>query len=200
MLIVMSLLVVFCLQQFMAPTNAVEQSKEFATRVLPLSGFPTLNYAMENADLVGLYFAASWCPMSKEPTDLLGQVFPSYTLLHRSPTPASRQQFAIVFVTSDDVEEDMLSYAKPGWINVPFDSEERVALKKHFATCAKRELQDLGIDRKHEIPSLFIFDGQTHGLLTSHGVEDLYKHKSMKAFDYWKDLQQRVRKLQKTFS
>jgi hypothetical protein len=81
---------------------------------LPLSQFPTLNKAFAQAELVGLYFAASWCPMSTGPTNpLLGDIFGD--LLVSDPS-----KFALVYVSSDKDQESMEQYMKPNWIAVPF--------------------------------------------------------------------------------
>ena len=191
-LIVMALLVVFCIQQFTNPPPTTPSSYERELKPLPLSQFPTLNKAFAQADMVGLYFAASWCSMSTGPTKLLGDIFGD--LLESQPS-----KFAIVYVSSDKNQESMEAYMKPNWIGVPYDSEERTALKKHFSVCAQIEMGDLGIDRKYEIPSLFIFDAQSHGLISTHGVQDLQEHGSLEVFELWKGTQNVVRGLSEKY-
>jgi hypothetical protein len=190
-LIVMALLVVFCIQQFTSPPTSPSLT-ERGLKPLPLSQFPTLNKAFAQAELVGLYFAASWCPMSTGPTNLLGDIFGD--LLVSDPS-----KFALVYVSSDKDQESMEQYMKPNWIAVPFDSTERTALKKHFSVCAQKEMAELEIDRKYEIPSLFLFDGESHGLLSTHGVKDLAEHPSLEVYELWKGTQRVVRGLSEKY-
>ena len=108
-------------------------------------------------------------------------------------------QFALVYVSSDEDAKSMASYMKPGWLGVPFDSDERTALKKHFSVCAQRELQSLEMDRKYEIPSLFLFDSASRGLITTHGVKDLESNPSMEVYELWKGTQKIVRGLSEKY-
>lgn len=193
-LIVMSLLIVFCIQQFTNTSGLTSPSpfSERGLKPLPLSQFPTLNTAFAQSDLVGLYFAASWCPMSTGPTNLLGEIFGEF--MANDPS-----KFALVYVSSDTDAQSMASYMKPGWLGVPFDSAERTGLKKHFSVCAQRELQELEMERKYEIPSLFLFDGATRGLISTHGVQDLKNYQSMEVYDVWKGMQGVVRGLSEKY-
>ena len=42
---------------------------------LPLAEYPSIQYALDHSDIVLLYFAASWCPMSAPITKLLDEKF-----------------------------------------------------------------------------------------------------------------------------
>ena len=161
-----------------------EQAEQ--VRAMPLSQFPTVSDALKHANLVGLYFAASWCPMSTPITNLLGESF-APDLLYTGQE-SENQQLAIVHVSSDVTESDMQDYLKPGWIAVPFGSAEQDSLKRHFSVCAKRELEELGMDRKYEIPTLIILDGETHGVITTNGAHDL-EEEGKQALDHWVELQ-----------
>jgi hypothetical protein len=160
---------------------------------LPLSTFPSLRYALRNSDLVILYFAASWCRMSTPVTELLDETFQNVLLV---PPDEERPQgdllhrhgLSLVYVSSDEDEEDMLNYLKPNWMHVPFHSEEREALKRRFAVCARRELAELGMERKHEIPTAVILSGRTHNVLTFHGVKDVQEY-GIEAVQHWADLE-----------
>jgi len=158
---------------------------------LPLQEFESLQYALRNSQLVGLYFAASWCPHSTPVTALLDEHFRDIIL----PPPEGenpknlpqRHGFSIVYVSSDRDAKEMKGYIQPNWMAVPFESEDRTALKGHFKTCAKRELNELGFERKHEIPTLIILSGATHEVLTFHGVKDVKEYGSQ-AIDHWMEL------------
>jgi hypothetical protein len=193
----MSFLIVFCIQQFTDDTPAlVRQQRQ--ERSLALSQFPTVAWALDHADLVGLYFAASWCPMSTPVTEKLGECFPASDLLP-PPTldrnPSKTFAFAIVHISSDTTQEALDAYAKPNWISIPIAEEERTALKKHFAVCAKREIEGLDMERKFEIPSLFILDGPTHGVITTGGALDLI-NRGDAVLDYWREMQAKIRSME----
>lgn len=172
------------------------------SRPLPLSEFETVNNALDNANIVALYFAASWCPMSKPVTNLLEEYFSSVpNLLYTSTSGKAfqKKELAIVHVSSDTSQSAMNNYLKPGWIAVPFDSEERTELKKHFSVCAKRELETLEMERKFEIPALIILDGESHGIITTNGVHNL-ENEGANALDHWIGLQSILRGLQSKYS
>lgn len=168
---------------------------------LPLAEFETVNYALQHANLVGIYFAASWCPMSTPATKLLKDHFASVpNLLFTGEAMPQKHSLSIVHVSSDNAEADMIKYVKDAnWITVPFDSQERTELKKHFQVCAKPEVTQLGIERKFEIPSLLIIDGKTHGLISTNGVKDL-EERGPNALDHWMELQQLIRGLESKYS
>ena len=116
--------------------------------------------------IIGLYFAASWCPMSTPTTQLLDDTFRSYLLHQPTPQPKSVDEavaaatvkesslpppsttFKIVYVSSDETIESFQSYLRPGWDSIPYhiDNElipERDRIKRFFHTCAKREIQQV---------------------------------------------------------
>ena len=176
------------------------QNDDNLARPLALSEFETVHRALEHSNLVAIYFAASWCPMSTPITNLLEEYFSSVpNLLYTSGSPLQKKELAIVHVSSDTSQSAMEAYLKPGWIAVPFDSKEKTALKQHFFVCAKRELQQLGIERKLEIPALIILDGESHSVITTNGVQDL-ENEGAKALDHWIELQSIIRGLQSKYS
>jgi hypothetical protein len=199
------ILVVTALFLYVARTllSSSSSSDEIVTlqeeQVLPLAQFDTLSNALENANLVGLYFAASWCPMSTPITNKLEQTFSSVpNLLYTSGKPVEKHEFAIVHVSSDTSQSTMENYLKPGWIGVPVDSPETLALKRHFLTCAMREIKAVGIERKFEIPTLIILDGESHGVVTTNGVHDL-KEEGSGALNRWVQMQTVIRGLESKY-
>ena len=159
---------------------------------LPLSQFTDLSFALGNSDLVALYFAASWCPMSTPVSQALDEAFGRNDALLADG--GGRKTLSIVYVSSDKTLEQYNGYLhNRNWIAIPFESTQRNQLKRHFATCAHRELEELGIDRKHEIPTIIVIDSQTQGIITTNGADDV---ESMGAgsLDHWKDMQEWIRK------
>ena len=173
-------------------------------RDLPLQDFPSLQYALRNSEITLLYFAASWCPMSTPVTEQIDKLFRD--LLLEPPDEDSphsnllqRHGVSLVYVSSDRNKQEMEEYLKPNWMHVPFDGEEREALKRRFATCARRELYLLGMERKHEIPTIIVLSGPTHNVLTFHGVKDIEEY-GVNAIDHWIELERLSEALDTKFS
>jgi len=153
----------------------------------PLDAFPTLATQLQTNELVALYFAASWCPMSTPVTQLLDDLFRDQLLL-------ADGSFAILYVSSDKDPASFHDYVQPGWRAVPYDSgdDERAALKRHFRTCAKREMADLGIEqRDHDIPALMVLAGvgshDPQVVLVKDALPDI-RERGAAALDHWKEL------------
>lgn len=157
--------------------------------------FPSLTQSLQSFELVALYFAAAWCPMSTPVTKLLDTTF-------RDILVSNTTTFTILFVSSDTSQADLQSYPRPGWQVVQSDSE-RKALKRQFRTCAKREMSDLGIPlRNAEIPHLILLtrlpgsepQGQHsfHVLKGAFGMADVQKYGGTGAIGYWQSLRQRM--------
>ena len=159
----------------------------------PFDAFPTLAAQLQTTELVALYVAASWCPMSTPVTQLLDDLF-------RDQLLQDDGSFAILYVSSDKDPASFQEYMKPGWRAVPYDSSERAALKRYFATCAKREMAELGItERDHDIPALMILAGggsssQSHQVLVKDALPDL-RERGAAALDHWKELLRRQQRL-----
>lgn len=185
-------------------TEEQERKLVAKERDLPLQDFPSLQYALRNSDIALLYFAAAWCPMSTPVTNKLDEIFRDVLLEPPSEDSSprnllQRQGVSLVYVSSDRSSQEMQDYLKPSWMYVPFDSEEREALKRRFATCARRELDELGMERKHEIPTLIVLSGPTHNVLTFHGVKDVEEY-GLNAIDHWLELERLSAALETKYS
>ena len=111
----------------------------FHNHPVPVDKFPFLKSVLEGADLVGLYFAASWCPMSTPVTSMLsGDMMPeaigaATNALKTVGAKSGKSLIDIVYVSSDETAEQMDAYIDSEWTNwksVPFDSDERTELKR----------------------------------------------------------------------
>jgi len=146
------------------------------------SSFPMLAAQLATNDIVALYFAASWCPMSTPVTALLDELLRA----HLFDDAAS---VAVVYVSSDQDEASFQTYLRDGWQSIPYGSKEQTRLKHEFQTCAKREMEPLGIlQRKGELPSLYILSGKNHQVLVEDGIRDI-KEMGAGALPHWKELQ-----------
>jgi hypothetical protein len=166
---------------------------------LPLAEYKSLQYALKHSKLVGLYFAAAWCPVSTPVTERIENILGTELL----PPPSVRDyhlaneksSMSLVYVSSDRSEKAFNDYQGKNWMAVPFQSAERDDLKRHFSVCSKPEVDSLGINRKFEIPTLLIIDAETHTLITASGADDLQEYKE-NALDHWMDLQSLMRAME----
>ena len=173
-----------------APGRTLEQQEIRVARPKPLAEFSHIQYALDNSEIVALYFAAAWCPMSTPITELLDQKLGDILLPPPSDTadpPIQRQGISLVYVSSDNSDDQMKSYMRKNWMAVPYESEERNNLKRRFRTCAKRELEPLKMERDYEIPTIIIISGESRQVLTYSGVADLKEH-GAQAVDHWMEL------------
>ena len=142
-----------------------------------LTKFPSLQPAATKP-LLGLYFAASWCPDCSGTTPLVGEL-----------AAANTDSLAVVYVASDHTPEQMSSYVPKSLAFVPFEKEqERADLKRHFGACGFKELAALGMtgaDRKHGLPTLIILDPATDNIITTDGVNALSGSEKDSAVSGW---------------
>jgi len=153
----------------------------------PLSQFPSIQWALDNSEIVGLFFAADWCPQSTPVTNLLDAVFVSSLFEPRDDDKPLKEKhvLTIIYVSSDRNEDHMHKYRRSHWHWVKYHGEERANIKRHFKTCAKREMKGLGMERReHEIPTLIVISGRTRQVLTYDGVTDV-QEKGIEALDKW---------------
>ena len=171
--------------------NVLESMKDSP---FPLAQLSSLSYALANAEIVVLYFAASWCPMSTPVTQDLEKYFgdSSDVLVPQSVSEETaksvvKSKLAIVFVSSDRSEKRALKYGSANWIRVPFGSSDETNLKRYFKTCAAGEAIPLNVDRKHGIPNVIVIDAKTHNILSKTGEQDLKDH-SHETLDHWNQI------------
>lgn len=164
----------------------LDKSKFYEQR--SLNRFSELKYALEHSKLVLLYFAASWCPMSTPISDALDEAFENGdVLLTRN---GQKKTLSIVYVSSDETLEEFQEYThNRHWLPIPFESPEKNQLKRHFATCAHRELEELQFDRKHELPTGIVIDSRTQGIITTNGADDV-DEMGAGALDHWLKMQE----------
>ena len=175
-------------------TTKTTTTSEDVLHVLPK--FKSLEYAMANSHIVGLYFAASWCSMSTPISEKIEGLFSSDSSPlkdrvlsiphdHDEQIIDNKKDFAIVYVSSDETEQEMVGYTRNNWFDVPFDSADRNNLKRHFRICAQVEMDSLGISRRrNEIPSLVIIDSLRNGILSLNGKEDILEY-GEDVLDHW---------------
>lgn len=159
--------------------------------------FPSLQSILRDHDIVALYFAAAWCPMSTAVTELLHDSLGATMMMNLDMAAAATadgpttmttnpSSFALVYVSSDESITQFDQYRKTWWQYVPYENVmERQQLKQLLRTCAKREMESLNMTapRDAEIPHLDILRyGQ---LLTREGIQDV-RERGSTAISYWR--------------
>jgi thiol-disulfide isomerase/thioredoxin len=151
-----------------------------------VSRFPSLKPSFEgNHNLVGVYFASSWCPDCVPATEKL-------KAMYENQQPASAygdKVIEIVYISSDRYKEEMDNYRTKlhPWLAIPFDNAtERNGLKKYFGICAASEMSSLNISHRLDgIPSLVVLDVSTQDILTTNGIAGLNKYGSKDVCQIW---------------
>ena len=149
--------------------------------------FPSLAQPMASSKVMGLYFAASWCPDCTGVTPIINTMFKvatssSSSLDHNNnnnlhnDNDTDIHSLSMVYISSDTTEAQMTKYVPNGWATVPFAHvEERTGLKRDFGTCSGSEAGPLKVSRKFGIPTLIVIQSDTGKILTTKGVDDVMK-------------------------
>lgn len=186
-------------------TREVDAGGDSVRGDLPLSAatslakFSSLAQPLEMSEIVAIYFAASWCPLSKPATEAIVRSFSGKNdvlltaedirdhLAFHARKNSGNKRLSLVYVSSDTSEDEMSRYGSGDWIRVPYHSDERKLLKRHFQTCAEDEAKPLNVNRRYGIPRLIVLDSGTHGILSTDGVDDVLK-KGSDALEGWLQL------------
>ena len=134
------------------------------------------------APMIGLLFAASWCPDCWETVPAIAKV------IEAQEDP---QLLAAIYISSDSTAEEALQFKPSSFHHVPFANvEERSNLKRKFRTCAKKEMKDVGVtERKNGIPTFILLETATGRILTEDGVNDVMNGTSPEStFEKWRGL------------
>jgi hypothetical protein len=148
---------------------------------LSLKQFPSLKYPLKNADIVAIFFGASWASETRLVRDAFNRdvrLLPPEGVIFRK----ERYPLAIVYISADDTE------GSSEWIQVN-NKRERTLLQKKFKTCTDKEVHLLGIKQEFRIPSLFVIDAKTKAVMTSNGLDDI-QSKGGNALNAWLALKQ----------
>jgi hypothetical protein len=151
---------------------------------LSLKQFPSLKYPLKNADVVAIFFGASWASETRLVRDAFNR---DVSLL--PPEGVSRKErypLAIVYISADDTE------GSSEWIHVN-NRRERTLLQKRFKICTDKGEHCSGSKQVFRIPSLFVIDAKTKAVMTSNGLDDI-QSKGGDALNVWLALKQPSKK------
>eukprot|EP00286_Rhodomonas_abbreviata_P003103 CAMPEP_0181347606 /NCGR_PEP_ID=MMETSP1101-20121128/33968_1 /TAXON_ID=46948 /ORGANISM="Rhodomonas abbreviata, Strain Caron Lab Isolate" /LENGTH=185 /DNA_ID=CAMNT_0023459831 /DNA_START=81 /DNA_END=634 /DNA_ORIENTATION=+ len=123
---------------------------------------------MPRTGIVGLYFSAQWCPVSREFTAVLAE---SYENLRKDG-----EKFQIVLVSSDRSEAEFLQhFDEHPWLAVPYGERKLIAsLKKRFAVTT--------------VPTLVLLNAATGEEITKDGAAFISNYKDGALFPWSDDI------------
>lgn len=158
---------------------------------LVLPQFPTLQAGLDSSEVVVVFFGASWNKNSASVANQMGQILgPKLKEATKHKHDGEiRKPLSVIYVSSDSHKHQFQKYVQNRyWSSVPFHSKEAKKLKKYYKVCARKELETLQImERKHELPYMLIFSGESHKVVSRTGVTDL-KKLGLGVLDHWTKL------------
>jgi thiol-disulfide isomerase/thioredoxin len=139
--------------------------------------------------IIGLLFAAKWCPDCTNVVPAIGKVTDETALTSLIVEPTWLQ---IVYISSDVDEETIQQFKPSTMLHIPYDAvEERRNIKRKYNACAAKEMEilDMQQTRVHGIPTLILLKASTGAILTENGVEDVMNSSTPdQVLEQWKNL------------
>jgi thiol-disulfide isomerase/thioredoxin len=147
---------------------------------------PSIDFGVSSPKIVGLLFAASWCPDCTDVIPAIGKVMDT---AEEAGNPIG---LSIIYVSSDNDEDSILQFKPKSLLHIPYDAvEERSELKRKYQTCASKEtsILDMKETRKHGIPTLILLEASTGSVFTEHGVDDVMNNptRPFQVLELWKE-------------
>jgi thiol-disulfide isomerase/thioredoxin len=144
------------------------------TELLPSIDFTTVASIQKPPKVIGLPFAAKWCPDCTNVVPAIGKVMEVPVAADVSTTAKAtddNKNWLQKIYVSSDVDELSIQQFKPKHIlHVPFDAiMERTKLKQKFAVCAAKEITT----RRHGIPTLLLLNAALGNVRSETGVDDV---------------------------
>lgn len=134
-------------------------------QLLSKSGIVSAEESLEDKEIIAVYFSAHWCPPCRSFTPVLKDFY--------EDVQSNGGRLAIIFVSADGSETEMISYFKKDhgeWFAIPFEEEVGETLKNN---CSLKGIPKLAIvNKKGEM---------VHGEARS----DVQKLSPMKAYKKW---------------
>lgn len=161
---------------------------------LMTSQYPSLQEALSRAPILGLYFAAGWCDDCWEATPLLEKVLLRQQKMENFGD--NDKLLEVVYVSSDKSAAEMAKFKPKSFLEIPYTAQDEIVrLKRFFSTCAKKEMDQVGItedQRKHGTPTLILIESASGRILSEDGVDHFMnpkiKNKPLQVLEAWKQL------------
>lgn len=137
-----------------------KQSKRRVTFQLPDNMLPATN-----AKVLGLLFAASWCPDCTDVVPAIGKCVEK----------VDKSFLEVFYVSSDRNDDEMKGFLPDSLNEIPFQmADQRRHLKQKYLTCAAKEMEELGLsNRDYGLPTLMLIEASSGRVLTQSAHEDV---------------------------
>jgi thiol-disulfide isomerase/thioredoxin len=143
---------------------------------------PSIDFGASPPKMIGLLFAAKWCPDCTNVVPAIGRVMDA----------VDQDLLKVIYISSDTDEMSIQQFKPSSMLHIPHSAvEERTRIKQQYSTCAAKEMGALQIpSRKHGIPTLILINALTGTILSEDGVEDVMDPATtdQQVLDRWKGL------------
>ena len=132
---------------------------------------PSIEFgASSPPQMIGLLFAAKWCPDCTNVVPAIGKVIDAV-----ANGEEDRDWFKVIYISSDTDEMSIQQFKPSSMLHIPHSAvEERTRIKQRYSTCAAKEMSALQIPlRKNGIPTLLLLNAMTGTILSENGVDDV---------------------------
>ena len=130
---------------------------------------PSIDFGTSSPKMIGLLFAAKWCPDCTNVVPAIGKVTDAVGV------GEDPNWFKVIYISSDTDETSIQQFKPSSMLHIPHSAvEERTRIKQQYSTCAAKEMSVLKIpSRKHGIPTLILINAMTGTILSEDGVNDV---------------------------
>jgi hypothetical protein len=131
---------------------------------------PSIDFGTLSPKMIGLLFAAKWCPDCTNVVPAIGKVTDAV-----AAHDIDKDWLKVVYISSDTDETSIQQFKPSSMLHIPHgEVNERTRIKQRYSTCAAKEMSVLQIpSRKHGIPTLILLNSATGTVLSENGVEDV---------------------------
>ena len=147
---------------------------------------PSIDFGTSSPKMIGLLFAAKWCPDCTNVVPAIGKVTDAVAV---GDDP---DWLKVIYISSDFDEIAIQQFKPSSMYHIPHGAvEERTRVKRQYSTCAAKEMTALDIpSRKGGIPTLLLLDAITGTLIYENGADDVMdpNTSNQQVLDRWKKL------------
>lgn len=148
---------------------------------------PSIEFGTSSPRMIGLLFAAKWCPDCTNVVPAIGKVTDAVGL-----SEEDQDWLKVIYISSDTDEMSIQQFKPSSMLHIPHSAvEERTRIKQYYSTCAAKEMSALQIPkRKNGIPTLILINTLTGTIVSESGVDDVMDPVTtdQQVLDQWKRL------------
>lgn len=148
---------------------------------------PSIDFGTSPPKMIGLLFAAKWCPDCTNVVPAIGKVTDA-----AASNEDDKDWLKVIYVSSDIDEMSIQQFKPSTMLHIAHSAvDERTHIKQLYSTCAAKEMSALQIPtRKNGIPTLILLNSITGTILSENGVEDVMDSATteQQVLERWKQL------------